>query len=70
MKNTQKWILRLSITITLCMGLGSALVHVQIKASNQSGFVMFAGEHVGMTFEGKFERWQATLGIDRGSGLT
>jgi len=34
MKNTQKWILRLSITIALCKGLGSALVHAQIK-SNQ-----------------------------------
>jgi polyisoprenoid-binding protein YceI len=39
----------------------ATIVHAQIETSHQSGTVNFSGQHAGMNFEGKFERWQATL---------
>jgi polyisoprenoid-binding protein YceI len=48
-----------SIALYLCFGNQNA--HAELKSSHQSGSVAFSGQHAGMNFEGKFERWQATL---------
>ncbi|MFT5814492.1 MAG: polyisoprenoid-binding protein YceI [Arenicella sp.] len=48
-----------TIVVYLCSGIPSA--HAELKSSHQSGTVAFSGQHAGMNFEGKFERWQATL---------
>jgi polyisoprenoid-binding protein YceI len=54
----RKWLLS-SIVMYLC--LGNLNAHAEVKSSHQSGSVAFSGQHAGMNFEGKFERWQATL---------
>jgi len=61
-KKSLKKILSLScFTIAyLCWGISSAAA-AQFESSHQSGTVAFSGQHAGMDFEGKFERWQATL---------
>jgi polyisoprenoid-binding protein YceI len=41
----------------------SLVVQAEIKSSQQSGSVTFAGQHAGMDFKGKFERWQARLNL-------
>ena len=48
-----------SIVMYLCLGNQNA--HAELQSSHQSGSVAFSGEHAGMNFEGKFERWQAIL---------
>jgi polyisoprenoid-binding protein YceI len=53
------WLLPYSIVVCLCLGISNA--HAQLESSHQSGSVAFSGQHAGMDFEGKFERWQATL---------
>ena len=47
------------IILYLNVSTNSALA--QIKSNHQSGSVSFSGQHAGMNFKGKFERWQATL---------
>lgn len=43
----------------------SSLVYAfdTFKASNESSSVSFSGEHAGMTFQGEFTSWQATLSL-------
>ena len=53
------WLLPCSIVVYLCLGILNA--HAQLESSHQSGTVAFSGQHAGMDFEGKFERWKATL---------
>jgi polyisoprenoid-binding protein YceI len=53
--------LLLPFFIVVFLGLSTQNADAQIKSSHQSGKVGFSGEHAGMNFEGKFERWQATL---------
>jgi polyisoprenoid-binding protein YceI len=53
----------LSFSITLYLSLITTVVQAEIKSSHQSGTVSFSGQHAGMNFEGKFERWQATLNL-------
>jgi polyisoprenoid-binding protein YceI len=48
-----------TIVMFLCLGILNA--HAELKSSHQSGTVAFSGQHAGMNFEGKFERWQASL---------
>ena len=48
-------------TIVIYWYLGILNAHAEIKSSHQSGTVAFSGQHAGMNFEGKFERWEATL---------
>ena len=36
-------------------------VQAQINASHKTGKITFAGNHVGMTFNGVFEKWQASI---------
>jgi polyisoprenoid-binding protein YceI len=48
-----------TIVIYFCLGILNA--HAEIKSSHQTGNVAFSGQHVGMNFEGKFGRWEATL---------
>ncbi len=54
-------ILLLPFSIALYLSLSITIAHAQLKTSQQSGTVGFSGQHAGMDFEGKFERWQATL---------
>lgn len=61
MKNAQMWFARFSILVSICFVLSVKSAQSEIKASNQTGTIAFAGKHAGMTFEGKFERWQARL---------
>jgi polyisoprenoid-binding protein YceI len=56
--SARMWLLS-SIALYLC--LGNLNAHAELKSSHQSGSVAFSGQHAGMNFEGKFERWQATL---------
>jgi polyisoprenoid-binding protein YceI len=53
--------LLLPSSLVICLSLATLSAHAQLKTSQQSGSVTFSGEHAGMKFEGKFERWQATL---------
>jgi polyisoprenoid-binding protein YceI len=53
------WLLPFSISLYLI--LGTTVSFAAIKTSNQSGTAGFSGQHAGMDFDGKFERWQATL---------
>ena len=53
----------LSFSITIYLSLITTVVQAEIKSSHQSGTVSFSGQHAGMNFEGKFERWQATLNL-------
>lgn len=53
--------LLLPFSIALHLALATTVVQAQLNASHQSGSVVFSGQHAGMNFEGKFERWQATL---------
>jgi polyisoprenoid-binding protein YceI len=48
-----------SIVMYLYLGISNA--HAQIEIDHQSGTVAFSGQHAGMNFKGKFERWQAIL---------
>jgi polyisoprenoid-binding protein YceI len=50
-----------SIFVYLC--LSNLNVQAELKSSHQSGSMSFSGQHAGMNFEGKFERWQATLNL-------
>jgi polyisoprenoid-binding protein YceI len=61
LKGTLTRILRLPFSIALYLTLGTTVAHAQIKTSHQSGMVVFSGQHAGMNFDGKFERWQAIL---------
>jgi len=54
-------ILLLPFSIGIYLSLATLNAHAQIKTSHQSGSIVFSGQHAGMDFEGKFERWQATL---------
>jgi polyisoprenoid-binding protein YceI len=56
-----KRILLIPISIVISISLFITVAHAQINASHQSGSVGFTGQHAGMNFEGKFERWQATM---------
>jgi len=49
------------ISIILYVNVSMNIAQAQIKASHQSGAVTFSGQHAGMDFTGKFERWQAIL---------
>jgi polyisoprenoid-binding protein YceI len=53
--------LLLPMSIVISISLLTTIAHAHINASHQSGSVGFAGQHAGMNFEGKFERWQAKL---------
>ena len=53
------WLLPLSITLYL--GLGTTVAFAELKTNHQFGTVGFSGQHAGMDFDGKFERWQAIL---------
>jgi polyisoprenoid-binding protein YceI len=48
-----------STSMFLCLVTLNA--HAQLESSHQTGTLSFAGQHAGMDFEGKFERWQASL---------
>lgn len=61
MKVVQMRLARFIILIAICFGLSVEVAQAEIKASNQSGSIAFAGKHAGMSFDGKFERWQASL---------
>jgi polyisoprenoid-binding protein YceI len=61
MKMVKLWLARVSILLLVWLGASVSLVFGQINASNKSGSVTFSGEHAGMSFKGKFERWQASL---------
>ena len=50
-----------AFSIALYLSLTTTVVQAQLNTSHQSGSVVFAGQHAGMNFDGKFERWQATL---------
>lgn len=54
----QSIIVLLLLTLSIVM---TANAQAQINASNKTGKVTFEGEHVGMTFKGVFEKWQATI---------
>jgi polyisoprenoid-binding protein YceI len=47
--------------IVIYLSLGATVAHAELNTSHQSSTVVFSGQHAGMPFEGKFERWQATL---------
>jgi polyisoprenoid-binding protein YceI len=49
--------------IFIYLFLGNLNVQAEIKSSHQSGSVTFSGQHAGMKFDGKFERWQASLNL-------
>ncbi|WP_232787611.1 YceI family protein [Paraglaciecola sp. MB-3u-78] len=51
----------MSFFIALYLSLATTVVQAELKSSHQSGSVAFSGQHAGMNFEGKFERWEATL---------
>jgi polyisoprenoid-binding protein YceI len=51
----------MSFFIALYLSLATTVAQAELKSSQQSGSVAFYGQHAGMNFEGKFERWQATL---------
>ena len=51
----------LPFSIVMCLCLGSLNAHAQLESNHQTGTLSFAGQHAGMDFEGKFERWQASL---------
>jgi polyisoprenoid-binding protein YceI len=53
--------LLMSFSLIIYLSLSATVAHAQINASHNSGTVVFSGLHAGMNFEGKFERWQATL---------
>jgi polyisoprenoid-binding protein YceI len=53
--------LLMSFSLIIYLSLSGTVAHAQIYASHNSGTVFFSGLHAGMNFEGKFERWQATL---------
>ena len=54
-------ILLLPFSLVMCFSLGTLTAHAEIKASHGTSTVGFSGQHAGMDFEGKFERWQAIL---------
>lgn len=59
-------IVRLVVKNLLCFMLismfsMSAFAYKQYQVDNTSSSVSFSGEHVGMTFTGVFEKWQASL---------
>ncbi len=54
-----RMLMAFSIGMFLCLVTLNA--HAQLESSHQTGTLSFAGQHAGMDFEGKFERWQATL---------
>lgn len=45
----------------ICMFSASAFALKQIKVDNTNSRVSFSGEHVGMAFDGVFEKWKASL---------
>ena len=60
-KISLKRLLQFSCLIIMHLCFSSTTVYAQIETSHQSGTVSFSGQHAGMNFDGKFERWQATL---------
>jgi polyisoprenoid-binding protein YceI len=56
-----KKILKTSSLLVACICLSTLDAYAQLSSSHQSGTVAFSGQHAGMDFDGKFERWQATL---------
>ena len=65
MNKNQRFSWRLTILSVLVILLGNAFAEtIQSRleiASDKRNTVRFSGEHAGMTFEGKFETWQASL---------
>jgi polyisoprenoid-binding protein YceI len=59
----RKHYLKLAVTGACLLLLQSIsfYANAQIKASQSNGELTFAGEHAGMSFDGVFEKWQATL---------
>lgn len=57
MKSILLGLVSIILYLNVCMNVAQA----QIKSSHQSGSVTFSGQHAGMNFKGKFERWQAIL---------
>ena len=55
-------LLRLMTTI-MVLSLNVNVAQAEIKSSEKSGTVTFSGQHAGMDFNGKFERWQARLSL-------
>jgi polyisoprenoid-binding protein YceI len=53
--------LLLPLLIVISLSLGTTVAHAELNANHQSSTVVFSGQHAGMHFDGKFERWQATL---------
>lgn len=49
------------VSVTLYLHVNISLAQTQIKTGHNSGVVSFSGQHAGMEFKGKFERWQALL---------
>jgi len=58
---SMRMLLAFSIVMYICLSNQNA--HAVMNSSHQSGSVAFSGQHAGMYFEGKFERWQATLNL-------
>jgi polyisoprenoid-binding protein YceI len=56
-----KKVLKASSLLVACICLSTLDAYAQLSSSHQSGTVAFSGQHAGMDFDGKFERWQATL---------
>ena len=53
----------LSFSVVVYLSLATTVVQAELKSTQQSGTVSFSGQHAGMNFQGKFERWQATLNL-------
>lgn len=56
-----KPILVLLVSAILYLDVGFSFAQTQIQTDHNTGAVSFSGQHAGMEFTGKFERWQALL---------
>lgn len=54
-------VLVLLFSFVVYVFLGTLTAHAEFKTSHKLSTVGFSGQHAGMDFHGKFERWQATL---------
>lgn len=57
-----KWAIALVLLVALQTG------YAEYKVSDKDGSVGFSGEHAGMKFSGKFNKWNATLSLPAAPG--
>lgn len=51
----------LQLIVAIACSLSTLTAYAEIKTNQGTSTVGFSGQHAGMDFDGKFERWQATL---------